>query len=185
MQKVRTIMATLFAMSAAVAAPLMFSQSSYAASSGPYFIENQTTGLCLTNPAPAGSGFAQQVVLEPCNFNGEVDQEWYIFTNINNIYQIENVQNPSWCLDAETNTNFGVVDTWPCDGISNENWSPGVFGPPLSNQNIVSLIGGAGATHRCLDVSNGDIAAGGLVGLYNCFGTDNGAQEWTTVAAGS
>ena len=176
-------MVTLLATSGAIAASLMFAPPSYAASSGPYFIENQTTGLCLTNPAPAGSGTAQQVVLEPCNFNGDVSQEWWIFTNINNIYLIENVQNPFWCLDAETNTNFGVVDTWPCDGISNENWSPG-FGPPLQNQNIVSLIGGVGATHRCLDVSHGNIVAGGLVGLYNCFGTDNGAQEWTTVKAG-
>src|SRR5215472_9418226 len=112
MPRLRSTMAALFAMSAALAIPLMSAQPSSAASSGPYFIENQTTGLCLTNPAPAGSGFAQQVVLEPCNFNGEVDQEWYIFTNLNNIYLIENVQNPSWCLDAETNTNFGVVDTW-------------------------------------------------------------------------
>jgi Ricin-type beta-trefoil lectin domain len=186
MHKLRTMMVTLFAMSAAVAAPLMFAQSSSAAVGGHYFIEDQNTGLCLTNPAPAGSQFAQQVVLEPCNFSGDVSQEWYISTNINNIYTIENDQNPSWCLDAETNTNFGVVDTWPCDGISNENWSPGVFGPPLNNQNIVSLIGGPGATHRCLDVSHGNIVPGGVVGIYNCLGgSGNAAQVWTTHLVGT
>ncbi|HXS61304.1 MAG TPA: RICIN domain-containing protein [Streptosporangiaceae bacterium] len=179
MRKLRTLMVTLLATSGAIAAPLMLAQPSYAASSGPYVIENQTDGLCLTNPAPEGSGGAQ-LVLEPCT--GLVNQEWWIFTSINNIYTIENVQSPFDCLDAPVNTDFGIVETFPCQNISNQNWSPG-FGPPFTDQRIVSLVGGTGATHRCLDVSHGNIVAGGVVGLYRCFGTDNGAQEWTAITA--
>src|SRR6185437_16621044 len=97
MRNLRTLMVTMLAASGAIATPLMFAQPSHAASSGPYVIENQTTGLCLTNPASEGSGGAQ-VVLEPCT--GVANQEWWIFTNINNIYLIENVQSPFDCLDA-------------------------------------------------------------------------------------
>jgi hypothetical protein len=180
-------MATLFTISAAIAAPLMFAQPSSAAQPSPshrYYIESGNSGLCLTNPAPAGVQTAQQLVLEPCNFNNTLDQQWYFPPfPLNNIYYIENLQNPGWCMDAETNTNFGVVDTWPCNGISNEDWNPGTFGqgPPFDNQNITSFIGGIGATHRCLDVSNGNVAPGGVVGLYRCFGgSDNNSQVWTT-----
>lgn len=169
-------MATLFAVSAAIAAPLMFSQSSYAASTGPFEIINPTSGLCLTNPNFPSTGV--QLVLEPCGAGNS--QEWSMVTTINNIYQIANWGTDD-CMDAPVNANFAAVDTFPCDGISNENWSPGVGGPPLRNQNIVSLVGGPGATHRCLDVSNGNIVPGGVVGLYRCFGgTDNVSQGWTT-----
>ncbi|HET7016185.1 MAG TPA: ricin-type beta-trefoil lectin domain protein [Streptosporangiaceae bacterium] len=169
----------MFALSAAVATPLMFAQSSYAAGGNVFEIENQTTGLCLTDPGSGGV----QVTLEPCT--GFANQEWAIFPTINNNWLIESQQSPFYCLDAPVNVNFGVVDTFPCDGISNENWFPNVS-PPSQDQNIVSLVGGIGATHRCLDVSHGNIVAGGVVGLYRCFGgTDNGAQLWTTVAESS
>jgi hypothetical protein len=171
-------MATVFATSAAIAAPLTFAQPSFAQTfpAGPYIIENQTTGLCLqTNPSNPDGGV--QVVLEPCT--GLAAQEWYIENPINTTYQLENVGNLD-CLDAPVNADFGIVETFPCDGISNENWSPN-FSPPFTDQRIVSLVGGLGATHRCLDVSHGNIVAGGVVGLYRCFGTDNGAQEWTAI----
>ena len=118
-------------------------------------------------------------MLEPCT--GVAAQEWAFLNPINSTYQLENIGNGE-CMDAPVNTDFGMVDTFPCDGISNENWSPNIP-PEFTDQRIVSLIGGPGATHRCLDVSHGDIVVNGLVGLYRCFGTDNGAQEWTTKRA--
>jgi hypothetical protein len=93
------------------------------------------------------------------------------------VWQIQNVST-GLCMRALANTDFSVVDTIDCTGISNERWS--VLQQGVGNGSAILAIrseistGGA----PCLDIKGGPSSQTTPIDVFHC-GNNNHAQEWT------
>jgi len=95
------------------------------------------------------------------------------------IYELVNSSDDK-CLDVygRATGNGSRVDTWTCNGGSNQQWRVLQVGTTNGNLPIDELIGvGSG---RCLDVYGASHANGATVDIWDCNGQAN--QQWDVFA---
>ena len=168
------IAAASVAVSGAAVAAVTLAAPAYAAT--PLFTKTFTnssnTSLCLDAAAPNGNvGPGARVTAFSCN--GGANQKWTVVAGGTGQYvKIQNVSNPSLCLDANaSNGDVGAganVTAWPCNIGQNQDW---VF---LNDGEIRNFSNG----RLCLDAAapNGGVAPGANVTAWFCNGGAN--QEW-------
>jgi len=133
-------------------------------------IMNASTGQCLAprhhNPFEPGD----EIVQQPCN--GSTAQQWTIvsgpFGSSKSLNHLINGLS-HFCLDARGGAINGTnIEQWPCNQISNENWS---FGTADNGNNLlVSRVSGT-STHCIVSAFNG------VLQLRACDGSDPN-QQW-------
>jgi len=159
----RKFLALLLAALATATFSLVFAPPSQAASG--YRFVNFNSLLCVqTNPANGSTGI--QLVQDSCtdgNGNTPPGALWNLQSIGNAMYNIINVGNGG-CLDAVTNTDFGVVETFPCTGISNQKWSFTLGPDPQTSELIAHVAGGS----RCLDVLERSSSPGATIDIFHC-----------------
>jgi len=81
-------------------------------------------------------------------------------------YHMQNVATGN-CMRALSDTDFAVVDTIDCTGISNENWSIQV---DLSSvrPNLDEIRSHDSGGNRCLDIQEGSFASGAPIDIFHC-----------------
>jgi Ricin-type beta-trefoil lectin domain len=174
MRKPRSFVTAMLAMLAAVLLSLAFAQASQAATTPPTptTFQNLGSGLCVqTNPADGRTGI--QLVQESCadsTGSSPVSARWTLVPIGGGNYNIVNNSNGG-CLDAITNTDFGVVETFPCSGISNQKWSLTLLPGEEDVYEIISHVAGG---NRCLDVLEGSFDPGATLDIFHCT-TGNGS----------
>jgi hypothetical protein len=156
---------------AVAAAGLAAASPASAVKNGYFFLRNEANGLCLQ---PTSHDATASIVQMPCEppVNPNSDQGWsrYCLPGTGDCDQLRN-RGSGLCLDARDGAvNGGVVQLWPCNWISNENWAY-----PNYYDGILSRVSGTG-TH-CVDVPGGRSTIGLAVQLYRCNGT--GAQAFS------
>jgi hypothetical protein len=126
---------------------------------------NLGNGLCLTATGDSGA----PVVQTPCDtVNRPLSQQWDIsgqhFFNVGN----------GLCMDAQGGaTNGTKIITWPCNSISNENWSI----PTSSTTGFVAIRSRVFNTNsHCLDVPQQTMVVNTQLQIWSCNGTV--AQGW-------
>jgi hypothetical protein len=118
-----------------------------------------------------------QVVTGPCY--ASTRSEWQFIQQpfgsaFGDVWQIKNVST-GLCMRALANSDFSVVDTIDCTGISNERWSvpQGGVNAPSQIIRIRSEISTGGAP--CLDIYEGPLNT--PIDVFHC-GNGNLSQEW-------
>jgi hypothetical protein len=161
----------VLALLVAAAVAMVAAPTASAVNNGYFFLQRQGADLCLqVTSHSVGASVVQMPCQPPVNPNS--DQGWsrYCLPGTGDCDQLRN-RGSGLCLEARNGAvNGGVVDMWPCNQISNENWAyPNYF------NSILSRVSGT-STH-CIDVPGGSFANGLAVQLYRCNGTN--AQSFT------
>jgi len=160
----RTVASALAVGGVATALALGTAGSSDAASVTYVQLRNQLSGLCVqTNPgAPASAGV--QLVQEPCTTRANLDTaQLWLDIDQKRPGRLLN-RKSSACLDVHGSyANFTPVDTWPCNGISNETWTyhPDRMWTQFTSHN-----------NQCLDVAGGRPDPGTPIVTYHCDASD-------------
>ena len=125
----RPLLRLLFAAVVIMAAGLAAAQPAQAENPIVKLVSNQN-GKCLQ---PASPDQGASVIQATCN--GTVAQQWtVVLVNSTRVHLASRATNNQQCIDAFGGAANGTpIILWPCNGISNENWSFGITNNLLSS----------------------------------------------------